>query len=153
MTTNQGGTLVINPDGTYVYTPATDFTGEDSIMLEVCDENGNCVNSELVIEVSDSTTNPQNTPPIASDDNFSVFVDQPLSSALMGNDSDPDGDVITTLDPATGVAAATSFTLTTAQGGTVVVAPDGTFTYTSAAGFIGIDTFCLLYTSPSPRDS
>ena len=65
MTTDQGGMLVINPDGTYTYTPATDFVGEDTITLEVCDEGGNCVTSELTIDVVDPAANPLNTPPIA----------------------------------------------------------------------------------------
>ena len=47
MATTQGGQILINPDGTYTYTPPANFVGEDSIVLEVCDENGNCANSEL----------------------------------------------------------------------------------------------------------
>jgi len=57
LTTTQGGQILINPDGTYTYTPANNFVGEDSITLEVCDENGNCVNSELTIDVVDTTAN------------------------------------------------------------------------------------------------
>ena len=64
MTTDQGGTIVINPDGTYIYTPGTDFTGEDTITLEVCDGQGNCVASELVIDVVDPIAQTENTPPV-----------------------------------------------------------------------------------------
>ena len=174
MTTDQGGTLVINPDGTYIYTPATDFVGEDTITLEVCDEGGNCVTSELTIDVVDPNANPLNTPPVAGDDHFAGFIDQPVNSSLAGNDSDPDGDVITLVDPATGAAASAPVTVPTAQGGTVTIQPDGMFTYTPPVGYVGVDTFdysvidpdgdtddatvtftvtgCLLYTSPSPRD-
>ena len=141
MTTDQGSTLVINPDGTYTYTPATDFAGEDTITLEVCDENGNCVNSVLTIDVDDTTVDPLNSQPTAGDDNFTSFIDQPLTSSVAGNDGDPDGDVITIIDPATGIAATAAVNVTTAQGGTVVVQPDGTFTYTPAPGFVGVDTF------------
>jgi hypothetical protein len=31
------GTIVINPDGTYVYTPNTNFFGTDVITVQVCD--------------------------------------------------------------------------------------------------------------------
>ncbi|MCW3808091.1 Calx-beta domain-containing protein, partial [Plebeiibacterium marinum] len=36
------GSLVINADGTYTYTPDADFNGEDSFVYEVCDSNGAC---------------------------------------------------------------------------------------------------------------
>jgi len=55
--TDQGGTLVINPDGSYEYTPAAGFLGEDTITLEVCDENGNCEQSELSVSVTDINQN------------------------------------------------------------------------------------------------
>ena len=70
-----------------------------------------------------------------------MFTDQPVSSTLAGNDGDPDGDVITVIDSATGAAATAPVTFTTAQGGTAVVQPDGSFTYTPPTGFIGVDTF------------
>ena len=179
LTTDNGGTVEINPDGSYTYTPPTDYVGEDSITIEVCDEFGVCVENELTIEVVDPGGNPDNTPPIAQNDNFEVFTDSttPLASDLLGNDGDPDGDVIV-VSEAGGVAVGTPFTTT--NGGTVTVNADGTFEYTPAAGFIGQDNFeytivdpsgasdtanvtinvqpdsdpnaCLLYTSPSPRD-
>jgi hypothetical protein len=31
------GTIVINPDGTYVYTPNPNFNGTDVITIQVCD--------------------------------------------------------------------------------------------------------------------
>ncbi|MCW3808180.1 Ig-like domain-containing protein, partial [Plebeiibacterium marinum] len=34
------GSLVINADGTYTYTPDKDFIGEDSFVYEVCDSEG-----------------------------------------------------------------------------------------------------------------
>jgi len=146
MLTAQGGQLIISPDGSYTYTPPTDFVGEDTITLEVCDEGGNCANSELVIDVVDSTASPLNTPPVAGDDSFEVFTDQMISSTLTGNDGDPDGDVIEVL---TAGGAAPGAPFTTANGGTVIVNPDGTFDYTPAAGFIGVDTFDYAIVDPS----
>ena len=134
MTTDNGGEIVINPDGTYTYTPPTDFVGEDTITIEVCDEFGACEEAELSIEVRDSasTTGPSNNaPPIVGDDNFEVFTDTPITSSLIGNDSDPEGDALTVTT--TPIAEPTN--------GTVVVNPDGTFTYTPDPGFIGEDTF------------
>ncbi|RZN79665.1 MAG: VWA domain-containing protein, partial [Winogradskyella sp.] len=63
------GTLVFNPDGTYTYTPDTDFVGEDSFTYEVCDA-GNpiaCDTATVTIEVAPVPTS-GNEPPVANDD-------------------------------------------------------------------------------------
>ena len=163
--TTGGGTVVINPDGSYEYTPATGFTGEDTFDYTIIDTFGKTDDAIVSIEVRDTNepvdpadpTTFNNTPPEATDDSFNVATDQPLSSSVMSNDTDPDGDVITIAD-GTGVEATAPQTITTTEGGTVTLNPDGTFTYTPPTGFIGEDTFdysiiCLLYTSPSPRDA
>ena len=75
LTTDQGGTLLIGADGEYTYTPPQGFVGEDSIELEVCDEAGNCGTQTLVVQVGDTAQNPNNTQPIAENDNFSTFSD------------------------------------------------------------------------------
>ena len=103
----------------------------------------------LTIDVVDPTEDPENTPPIAGDDNFEVIRDTPFTSTLDGNDGDPDGDVIAPVDPATEIAAATPFTIPTEQGGEVTISPDGTFTYTPPEGFTGEDTFEYSVTDPS----
>lgn len=51
--TSKGGTIVINADGTYTYTPPTDFSGLDYIDYTVCD-NGSpqaCATARLTIGV------------------------------------------------------------------------------------------------------
>ena len=156
ITTPGGGTVVMNPDGSYEYTPATDFAGEDTFTYTVTDENGNVDTAEVSIEVRDTNepidpTDPttfNNTPPEATDDEFSSFVDVPLSSSVMTNDSDPDGDVIAIADP-TGAEATAPQTITTTEGGTVTLNTDGTFTYTPPAGFIGEDTLDYSIVDPS----
>ncbi|MCI4443283.1 MAG: tandem-95 repeat protein, partial [Lentimicrobium sp.] len=61
------GTIVINADGTYVYTPNPDFNGTDVITIEVCDSGSPlpkmCVNETLTITVS-----PVNDAPIVDND-------------------------------------------------------------------------------------
>ena len=142
LTTTAGGQLVIEPDGSYTYTPPEDFVGEDTITLEVCDAVGNCVESVLVLDVVDSTSDADNAPPVALDDHFETHSDplEPgtLSSSLFGNDGDPDGQAFV-VSEAGGVPAGTPFT--TAAGGVVTVLPDGTFDYTPAPGFMGEDSF------------
>jgi len=142
LTTTEGGTLLIGPDGEYTYTPPIDCAGSDSIDIEVCDEGGNCVTQTLTLEVEDPGANPTNTPPIAEDDNFATFSNSgapaTLTSTLLGNDGDPDGGPISIIS-ADGFAAGTPFT--TVNGGTVPVNANGTFSYTPAVGFIGTDSF------------
>ena len=142
-TTDAGGTIEINPDGSYTYTPPTDFVGDDSITIEVCDENGACVESELSLTVVDTTADPNNTPPIAQNDHFETFSDPTspgtLVGELLGNDGDPDGDVITI----------NTTPVTPPVSGILTINPNGTFEYTPAPGFSGEVTFEYAITDPS----
>jgi VCBS repeat-containing protein len=68
-------------------------------------------------------------PPVAVDDVVSAAYQTGVTGNVLANDSDPDGDALTA-------------TLTTLPAnGSVTLAPDGSFTYTPAAGFSGADTF------------
>lgn len=70
--------------------------------------------------------------PIARDDFYTTTEGTPLSvpaPGVLANDSDPDGDSLT----AQLVAGPSN--------GTLVLNPDGSFTYTPNAGFNGTDTF------------
>ncbi|MBL1279259.1 MAG: tandem-95 repeat protein [Fluviicola sp.] len=54
-TTNQGGTVTINSDGTINYSPMTDFEGLDTLEYVVCDDNlpvPGCVTDIVVFVVS-----------------------------------------------------------------------------------------------------
>ena len=141
-TTDQGGELVIEPDGTYTYTPPVDFVGEDTVVIEVCDPVGNCEPDTLVIDVIDPNADVNNIAPIAGDDHFEAVADATapatLNSVLVGNDGDPDSTVLIVTE-ANGLPAGTPFS--TANGGTVTVNADGTFSYTPAAGFTGLESF------------
>ena len=135
------GVVVMAPDGTYTYTPNAGFVGTDTFDYAVSDASGNVVTATVSIAITDPA-DPANTAPFALDDNYTTFSDPAapatLTSAVLGNDSDPDGDVLQ-VSAAGGVAPGTP--CTTVNGGTVVVNPDGTFDYTPAPGFVGDDTF------------
>ncbi|MEM0519287.1 Ig-like domain-containing protein, partial [Aequorivita flava] len=123
------GTVVFNADGTYIYTPALDFVGADIFEYQICD-GGNpiaCDTAFVYIEVLNTTTG--NDAPIANADTNTTETDIPVSGNVLVNDFDPDGDPISV----TGNTNPTN--------GTVVVNPDGTYTYTPNAGFEGQDTF------------
>ena len=155
--TTGGGTVVINPDGSYEYTPASGFVGEDTFDYTAIDEFGKTDEATVSIEVRDLNTpnDPDdpttfnNTPPIATDDEFTLFADTTLNSNVTSNDTDPEGSDIAIADPTTGEEATTPQTITTDQGGTVTLNPDGTFEYLPPTGFVGEDSFDYTIVDPS----
>jgi uncharacterized repeat protein (TIGR01451 family) len=77
------------------------------------------------------------TTPLARNDSYTatgnVRIQVPAGSGVLANDSDPDG-----VGPA---ITATAGSFSSAQGGDVVLAADGSFTYNPPAGFEGSDSF------------
>ncbi|CAN0603922.1 unnamed protein product, partial [Ectocarpus sp. 12 AP-2014] len=124
------GTVVVNPDGSYTYTPNPGFIGQDTFEYTICDD-GNpqaCDTATVYIEVLPQG-GPENEAPIANADTATTPEGTPIDIVVLANDFDPDADPITitgTTDPANG---------------TVTINPDGTITYTPDPGFIGEDTF------------
>ncbi len=128
--TVSGGTVEIDPDGGFTYTPPDGFSGLDSFTYSVTDGNDANDSATVTIAVKD----PTNNDPIAVDDRFSTDVDSILNvnaPGVLGNDSDSDGDDLTIV----------SFDTITVSGGTVEIDPDGGFTYTPPNGFEGDDNF------------
>ncbi len=72
-----------------------------------------------------------NNAPVAVDDSAAATSEVEQIIDVLANDSDPEGDpfVVESVDSPT------------AQGGTVVMNPDNTLSYTSTPGFTGTDTF------------
>ena len=71
---------------------------------------------------------PPNNPPLAVDDSADAFSGIPLTIAVLGNDSDPDGDPITVVSVTGPANGEVSFSTTSV-------------TYTAAADFVGQDEF------------
>jgi gliding motility-associated-like protein len=125
----QNGTLVLNADGTYIYTPDNNFFGEDSFVYEVCDNGAPQECSQATVTI---TVKSVNDAPVAQDDAGETNKNEVLNGAsLLGNDTDPDGDKLTI--NTTPVAAPVN--------GALVIHSDGTYTYTPDAGFTGEDNF------------
>ncbi|MFM7813808.1 MAG: Ig-like domain-containing protein, partial [Flavobacteriales bacterium] len=118
------GTVVLNGDGSFTYTPNPEFNGTDTFTYSACDSQGVCDNATVTITVV-----PVNDPPIAVDDSNSGAEEEELSGTVAPNDSDIEGDALT-------------FSLvSTAGNGTVILNSDGTYTYTPNPDFYGTDTF------------
>ena len=120
----------------------------DSVMPSV---TSTIVSTDLASSAIDPNNN---VPPIASDDTAQTFAGQPVTGNLFSNDGDPEGGVITLVDPTTGVAATGPVTLTTEQGGSVTIDPvTGEFTYTPPVGFEGFDEFDYEIIDPNGNTS
>ncbi len=123
----QGGTVINNGDGTFTYTPATDFSGTDSFDYLAGDGNGGSSTGTVNVTVTG-----ENDDPVAVDDSAVTDLNMAVTTGnVLINDTDVDGDSLS-------VSGADTVS---ANGGTVVDNTDGTFTYTPAAGFTGTDSF------------
>ena len=93
MTAPANGTLLLNADGSFTYTPDANFYGSDSFTYVAND--GMADSNEATVTI---TVNPVNDAPVAVDDNYSTNEDVPLIrqvSDLLSNDTDIDGDQLT----------------------------------------------------------
>ena len=130
------GTVVVNADGSYVYTPDAGFSGADSFEYTISDGEGGQDTATVSINVEEVVAPPppppgpsDNNPPVAIDDSATTSFETPFNGNVLVNDSDPDGDAITVVSN------------TDASNGTVVVNADGSYVYTPDAGFSGADSF------------
>jgi uncharacterized delta-60 repeat protein len=124
------GTLILNANGSFTYTPNGNYNGSDSFTYKANDGtvNGNVATVTLAIS-------PVNDPPFGTFHEYSTFEDTPLTlpaPGLLQGAIDVDGDAMTALILPTDVQA---------EHGTVVVNPDGSFIYTPNPDFSGEDAF------------
>ncbi|ETA51637.2 type I secretion protein [Rhodobacteraceae bacterium PD-2] len=124
------GTVTVNADGTVTYTPNDGFTGTDSFTYEVVDPTGLGDTGPVTVTVGETPPPPPpaNDPPVAVDDELTTGSDTAVTLDPAANDTDPDGDDLTTSS------------VGTPSEGTATLNPDGTVTYTPPAGFTGIVT-------------
>jgi len=126
VTNTANGSLTFSADGSFTYTPLTDYRGLDSFSYKANDGMADSAVTTVTITVG------SNEPPRVVSDNYTTPRNTPLTidkPGVLGNDSDPDGDNMTAV-----------LVGTTAHG-TLVLSDNGSFTYTPDDGFVGIDTF------------
>ena len=125
------GTLVLNADGSFIYTPAANYTGPDSFTYRCTDGASNSQAATVSISVSLPQTS--NTPPVANHDTYSAQKDTALTVAaaagVLANDTDANGN-----------ALSVSFSTTPTQGSLILNA-NGSFTYTPPANYTGTASF------------
>jgi len=126
------GTIVINSDGSYTYTPTLNYYGLDTVIIEVCDQGiplpGVCQADTLFINVL-----PINDAPIVQNENLNVLSGVTLNGNVLLNDTDIENTLLTT----------NTTVVDDANNGTFTINSDGTFSYTSNSGFTGIDTIVV----------
>ncbi|MDQ3282910.1 MAG: Ig-like domain-containing protein, partial [Acidobacteriota bacterium] len=124
------GNVTLNPDGSFTYTP-NDPASTENDAFEYKATNGTKDSNAARVRISVATGS--NSAPVATDDAYNTNEDAPLNVAAPGvtqNDSDADSDPLTVAIVAPGPSH-----------GTVVLAPNGGFTYSPAPNFFGTDTF------------
>ncbi|MEG1354810.1 tandem-95 repeat protein [Comamonas sp.] len=128
------GTVTINPDGSYIYTPGKDFNGKDTFEVIVTDPDGETTTSTITVEVT-----PVNDPVDAQNDSYTVGEDGSVVLDLLGNDSAPDGGLkITSINGITLTGNPQSITV---PNGRVDIAADGTMSFVPNANYHGPMSF------------
>lgn len=117
------GTLT-GTESNVTYTPKANYAGADSFTFRVSDGKGGSDTGTVSI-----TVNAVNDSPVANDDTASTTAGTAVIIAVLTNDTDVDGDMLT--------ASAVS----DPPNGTTVINANNTVTYTPDAGFTGSDSF------------
>ncbi|HEY3385149.1 MAG TPA: Ig-like domain-containing protein, partial [Saprospiraceae bacterium] len=122
---SNGSVLIVGTCTTY--TPDSNFTGQDTFCLVVCDPNDPLLCDTTIVII---TVTPVNDPPVAEDDMATTPEDTPIDIDVLANDSDPDSPlgIPTVTDPPS-------------HGMTMVNPGDSTITYTPDPDFVGVDSF------------
>ena len=118
------GSVIMNPDGTFTYTPLPDFNGDYSFTYTIQDVDGD--QSTATVKI---TVNSVSDIPIANDDTYT----SPEDIQLTGNVTDNDKNLVD-------LPIAISLT-SNVSNGTLKLNADGTFTYLPNREFYGIDNF------------
>ncbi len=123
------GSLKLNPDGSFRYTPEEDFTGNDEFQYRVRDGGGETsAVATVTIDVDAS-----NEAPVAVADSYRTNEGQTLrvgpGNGVLDNDTDGDDDRLT------------AFLVTEPSSGTLTLQGNGGFDFAPAPGFDGTVTF------------
>jgi hypothetical protein len=123
------GSLSLNANGTFNYTPGTNYSGTDTFTYSVRDSLGATSGIASVVLSVTAT----NDAPVAVNDAYTLATGSTFSPAtgVLANDTDVD----------TALANLTASVVNLPNSGNLVLNSNGTFTYTPNAGFTGSDRF------------
>jgi len=124
----QHGTLNFNSNGSFTYTPTSSYSGTDSFTYRANDGTVDSAIATVTINVVLG-----NVSPVAVNDSYSVSMNSMLNVAVLNgvlsNDTDINGDTLT------------AALVNNVQHGTLILYPNGSFTYTPSPSYFGADTF------------
>ncbi|MCI1003071.1 tandem-95 repeat protein [Ochrobactrum sp. C6C9] len=128
------GTITVNGDGSYVFTPVPDWNGNvPTVTYTVSDgKEGGTTTSTLDIEV---TPGDDIVP-----DAVTTHAGDPVTTSVLANDDFENGD-------------ATITQVTPGAHGTVTINDDGTITYTPDDGYVGGDSYTYTVTSGGKEET
>ena len=130
LTQPASGSVVLNANGTLTYTPPTGFTGTATFTYQASDGTSPSNTATVTVQV---VAPPVNSAPVAVNDTKTTTRGTPVNIAVLANDTDANGDVL----------SVSSFTQ--AANGTVTFT-NGVATYSPKSGFTGTDTFTYVAT-------
>jgi VCBS repeat-containing protein len=119
------GSLALNANGSFTYTPNAGFTGTDSFTYTANDGGFASAPATVALSVNDQA-------PVANADIYKIGKGKTLTVAAAGvlaNDTDADGDALT------------ARLVSGPANGSLTLNANGSFTYTPNAGFTGTDSF------------
>ncbi len=126
VTSVQHGTLVLNANGTFTYTPNAGYTGIDRFTYQASDGLLTSNTATVTIVVVNQAI-------VATDDAYDAIAGFTLTTTagnnVLANDVSIDGRFFTAV------------LVTNVQHGTLTLRPDGTFDYVPDAGYTGTDRF------------
>jgi len=121
------GTLTLNANGSFIYTPATNYNGSDSFTYRANDTMTN--SSVATVNI---TVTPVNDGPVAVNDSYTTLEDTALNvpaNGVLANDTDVDGNPLTAV------------LVTGPTHGTLTLNANGSFLYTPTNNYNGPDSF------------
>lgn len=121
------GTVTINEDGSFSYTPNNDYSGDDLFSFSVSDGTTSSTDALVTVHVGSGTS----TAPTVASGSGDLNSDEDFVSSLAPLGFDPQGDPLT-------------FSIVSNPShGTVSLSDDGNFIYTPNNGFDGTDSFAF----------
>lgn len=127
------GTLVINADGSYTFTPTAGFIGSVDVPYTITDNNASPASSTAIlhIDVLKDPNGPANDPPFGGDDFKATTLNTPVTGSVLLNDGDPNGNTLTVTPQTTTIPGV----------GTLTLLANGTYTFVPANQYFGPAVF------------
>jgi hypothetical protein len=138
------GTVTVNSDGSYTYTPASNYYGNDQFTVSVDDGHGGTTTITVRVTVTLVVYNPVGGKLSDGTDDPAYNLPNARYEFTIAENSSRDGQVRAYDKNGFPLSYATN---TTPVHGTVTVNADGTYTYTPAANFYGTDDFTVQVTN------